>query len=697
MMTSHGRRSGPRHDRRAGTKTTKLTKTNWFVFVIFLVFVSLVSERQPRAAAQQQEPKPTEAQQRPVFRGGTHFVRVDAYPVQNGKIVEGLQADDFEILEDGKPQKVESFDFMKFEGLIPEAERRDPITQQAGYDLAADPRYRVFVVYVDMQLSKSAGPFAAIENLPHIQQPLINFFERIVGPQDLYGFVTTRNSVKDLVLAQKTAVTVSQVKDLWRANVIDRDEADEVLNFCDGVDPTKPEDPIKVRFRADATYTNLRDLVHQLGSVRQERKNLVLVTNLLPRWRPEPSLLEKRGPKLPLAGIDRGRISSDGREISTNTSRGGNATGCAGELQRLAMMDFDPRYMELLRDAKRENVSFYVITPGGLQAPPDVATTRAMRSAYDDLRSLAEETDGIAVTDTNDLNAGFRRIADELAAYYVLGYYTTNTNFDGGLRNIKVRYKATGKDIRARRQYRAPTREEIAALATSASRSSPQAGPSPIQTALALLERGSRPFALYTATNAQQVTVVAELSAASIQAGKWKDGADVEVEAANADGIPVAKAKGRIEPGAYSAAVPVPLAAAPARVTVRLVSPGAPNADDWTKLPPAHSTLVAEPIAYRSSSRSAPRPVAAFEFARNERIRVEWPVLATLDRRDVRLLDRTGKPIPVDLPLSEDPARKQIVLDMSLSGLGRGDYLLELSAGAGAATERSLLAIRIKP
>ena len=64
----------------------------------------------PPLWAQQATPAPqTQAQQRPVFRGGTHFVRVDAYPVQNGKIVEGLQPEDFEILEDGKPQTLRYF------------------------------------------------------------------------------------------------------------------------------------------------------------------------------------------------------------------------------------------------------------------------------------------------------------------------------------------------------------------------------------------------------------------------------------------------------------------------------------------------------------------------------------------------------------------------------------------------------------
>ena len=72
-------------------------------------------------------------------------------------------------------------------------------------------------------------------------------------------------------------------------------------------------------------------------------------------------------------------------------------------------------------------------------------------------------------------------------------------------------------------------------------------------------------------------------------------------------------------------------------------------------------------------------------------------MLAPLDRREVRLLDRSGKPLPVELPLSEDPAKKALVLDMSLSGLPRGDYLIELTAGSGATVERRLLAIRIQP
>jgi VWFA-related protein len=587
--TDHGPRSSTKT-----TKVTKITKTTW-LFVVFVTFVIFVPARVPSAVAvseQGQQPQPTQAQQRPVFRGGTHFVRVDAYPTgPDGTIVEGLKPEDFEILEDGKPQAIESFDFIKFDTFTPEAERRDPVSQRAGFDMAADPRYRLFVVYVDMALSRSAGAVAGNDDLPRIRQPLADFFNRIVGPQDLYGFLTSRNSVRDLVLGQKTSVTVDQVMDLWRAKNIDRDDADDALGFCSCGQAEKVPtvctalmETLKLRHRADATYNNLQDVVRQLGSLRQERKNFVLVTNLLPRWRPDESLLNTRGPESPRGGIVNGRVTNDDRLVYTNA--GGNANSCAQEFSRLALMDFEPRYRELLDAARRENVAFYVITPGGLQAPVTVGGQRAVTRAYDDLKSLADETGGIAVTNTNDLNAAFRRIADDLAAYYLLGYYTTNTRFDGGLRKITVRMKSDRKAIRARREYRAPTEAEIAAMAN----------PAP--------------------------------AAAPVQSG-----------------------------------------------------------------PPA---IIGEPTAYRVTRAEGAQKVSLLEFVRADRLRVEWSVLAPLERREARMLDSAGKPMPFDLPVSEAPERKTVVVELPLAAFGRGVYALELTAGAGGKTEQRRLTFTMK-
>jgi VWFA-related protein len=582
--TARGRRSVKK-----ATTATTITRTKWLL-VIFVVLVAFVLERVPSALSPQQpqQPPPTQAQQRPVFRGGTHFVRVDAYPMENGQVIAGLKPEDFEILEDGKPQAIESFDYIKFEGFTPEAELRDPISQRDGFDKAGDPRYRVFVVFVDLVLSRSPGAVVDIDDVPRLQQPLVNFFERVVGPRDLYGFLTTRNTAKDLVLAQKTAVTVSQIKDMWRANFIDRDDADEALWTCDA----SPDDleTLKLRHRADANYNTLQGLVLQLGSLRQERKNLVLATNLLPRWRQDRTLFERlavaRRGEVPRTGIERGRITNDKRNVLTNDPNA-NANACLGEQQRLALLDFEPRYHELLSAAVRENVSVYVITPGGLQAPPGMAAQRAMHAAYDDLKSLADATDGAAIIDTNDLDAGFKRIADDLSAYYLLGYYTTNTKFDGGIRKISVRLK--GRPVRARREYRAPTEAEIAAMATSSAR-----------------------------------------TAASTPA---------------AEGPP---------------------------------------------------SVVGEATAFRVSPRQPPEQLRLPELTRVDRIRVTWPVLASLERREARLLDSTGKPLPFDLPVSEDAEKKTLAVELALAPFGRGTYSIELTAASGRRTERRRLTFMVK-
>lgn len=419
----------------------------------------------PPLWAQQATPAPqTQAQQRPVFRGGTHFVRVDAYPVQNGKIVEGLQPEDFEILEDGKPQTVESLDFVRFDTFTPEAERYEPRTQREGFDMAADPRNRVFVIFIDLAFSQAAGAFTPTNSIKYIEQPLAQFLDRILTPHDLFGFMTSRNTAKDLVLQRKSLVSKEQIADAWRASFIDVDEADN-LSRCDcgnvqGNACLEMIERLKARYRAEATYTALESLIDQLGSIRQERKSIILVTDLLPRFRPDQRFLTARGQKLPVVGINNGRLGTH-----ENSPVAGDATYCASEFQRLANLDLDPRYRELLRQARRENVSFYPITPGGLQAPVGLPAILAQERATDDFLTLAQETDGIAVVNTNDLTGGINRIGDDLAAYYVLGYYTTNTKWDGGLRKIQVREKKSGKTIRARREYRAPTPEEIAALA----------------------------------------------------------------------------------------------------------------------------------------------------------------------------------------------------------------------------------------
>jgi VWFA-related protein len=585
------------------------------VVAVLVILLACVWERGPSAVPAALQAPQTQAQQRPVFRGGTHFVRVDAYPLQDGKIVEGLEPADFDVLEDGKPQTIESFDYVRFDPFTAEADRREPSSQRESFDLAADPRNRVFVIFVDM-----VG--AGRTDVSRIQRPLANFLDRIVGPSDLFALVTSRSSAKDLVLGRRTQVIESQIMDLFRSANIDRDDADELFFGCPFADGTIER--LKNVKRMDASYEALEGTVAQLGAIRQERKSIIFVSNVISRAKPASGLLDEASGHMPRAGVTRGRIGIGNPSDSVGAT---NAVACTSEAQRLAAIDFDQRYRDLLVRARRENVSFYPVAPAGLQAPATAAGIAAVRGSNANLLTLASETDGIAIVDANDLNAGMKRIADDMQAYYVLGYYTTNTKFDGGIRKIAVKVK--GKTIRARREYRAPTEAQIAALANAGAVPAAAAsqGVSPREAALTILERANRPFVPYVAAAGRTLTVVAELSQASIQAGRWKDGAEVDVRAVGANDEPLAVAKAHIDAGSYSVAVPLTVASGwPVRVSITLQGSGDAPVNDWVKMEPPSGALVGEAVAWRTASRVAPRPVAAFEFARNERIRAEWPI-----------------------------------------------------------------------
>src|SRR5689334_17221375 len=73
---------------------------------------------QPQDQAQPQPPPgPTDASGQPIFRTGINFVRVDVIVSdRNGNPVGDLKPEDFEVTEQGKPQKIETFKLVSLDG-----------------------------------------------------------------------------------------------------------------------------------------------------------------------------------------------------------------------------------------------------------------------------------------------------------------------------------------------------------------------------------------------------------------------------------------------------------------------------------------------------------------------------------------------------------------------------------------------------
>ncbi len=109
-------------------------------------------------------------------------------------------------------------------------------------------------------------------------------------------------------------------------------------------------------------------------------------------------------------------------------------------------------------DAIRSGVSFWPIDARGLVASAPLgdatqasqggasmysgtgamAMTTRLQQSQDTLFALAGDTGGKALLDYNDLTMGIVHAQQNITSYYILGYYTTNTNLDGKFRKIKI-------------------------------------------------------------------------------------------------------------------------------------------------------------------------------------------------------------------------------------------------------------------
>ncbi len=581
------------------------------------------------ASLQAQSGAPPQDPQRPIFRGGTNLVRVDAYPSKDGKIIQGLTAEDFELLEDGVLQKIDSFQFIQYEQHTPSTERRDPNSQRDAFQLAADPAYRVFVIYLDNLHVQISGSHA-------IRRPLVTFLNRVLGRNDLFGVLTTMHGINDLMLGQKTEFIEEQLAKYWDwgqgGRVLDDDE-DFLVSACFGGSPQQEREvkDLIARHRIDKVFTGLESLIVGLADIREERKNILLISDgwPLPPRRPRPPGAQ---PMIPRTGV------TDAGKITLGRERAGEIDPrvCEDLLLRLLDIDFRQRMTDLLRLAREANVTFYAIKPSGLSAERDSAQV-------DSLLTLTNNTDGVAIVNTNDLTSGAIRIGDDLSASYVLGYYPINSKPDGRIRRLTVRVKGIKDPVRARREYRAPTEEELATLRSSTAAKATAAIVAPSETALAELKRERPGAAIHTRGTiiGDELVITTELTAPEVEAGRWKTGADVQLMLSGAGGEAITTTKMRIEPGARAATIRIPLQqkAGPFEATIRVRNDMDASAQDGVTVARRTSTL-GDPLLYRLANPTTPRPAGSAQFRRTR----ADPCAVAARRRDRRTHRASARP-----------------------------------------------------
>ena len=635
--------------------------------------------REGQAQATTQKPAPQDPQKPPVFRGGTNFVIVDAYPRRDGRIVEGLKAADFQILEDGKPQQVDTLEFIRVEPHTPDADRIDPNSQADANRQAADPRNRVFVLYLDHY-------HAGLRASHAMKRPVIDMLNRMLAPKDLFGVATVHTQGRDLILGRKTLTLEDQLEKHWtwglNSGVIDLEPEEQHVQRCYG-DALALE--VAGRLREERVLATLRGLISHLGGIRESRKVLLLFSRGWALYRPDRDRLH-RVLDVSKGDIPRVGVSTGGKLTTTPAVAPGMAdwTRCNTMIDRAFNLDNYRTFQELIREANLNNVTFYPVDPNGLGSGVNHV-----------LESLAEETDGFTYQ-TNDMSELLRKVTDDVSAYYLLGYYSTNATPEGGYRRIEVKTAQPGVSIKARRGYLLP------ALASGGAPAAARpATPEGFDDAIGLLSRlrpSSELFAFGAATPSE-VVVAVELGAQMLTAPPWARGADVSVTITNAAGQDTS-AQGRIEPGLRGALLRLPKAGeGPFKTSVR-VSAGGEDLREQLEIAAPRGALVGQVLLYRAtpSGQSPLQPVGDLQYRRTERVHLEWPILRPLDRREARLLSKDSKPLPVPVTVTERPTGDQSIVaaDLNLAPLAPGDYVIELTIASGTQTETRYVAIRVR-
>ena len=390
-------------------------------------------------AGQQPAAQPAQEQQPPTFRAGINFVRVDVIITdKNGNPVGDLQAADFDLTEDNKPQKIESFKLIKLDGGTADAIKEPPKQIRTDYDEEAEAArddVRLFAIFLDDYHVRRGTSMVA-------RGQLAKFVATQLGPSDMIGVMYPLESTSSVRMTRNHSAVVRGLEQF-----LGRKYEYEPKNQFEEKYAYYPTETVE-RIRTQVSMSAIKSLIVHMGSLKEGRKTLILVSEGFSYMVPP----QMRNANATVPGL--GNPNANNPNAGTNDINEDRASWSAN-------MDLESDLREIYDTANRNNVAIYSVDPRGL-APFEfdinesvgMQTDRTyLNSTMDTLRTLAENTDGRAIVNRNDIVAGMAQITRDSSAYYLIGYSSSQAPADGKFHEIKVRVKRPGVQVRSRKGY----------------------------------------------------------------------------------------------------------------------------------------------------------------------------------------------------------------------------------------------------
>jgi hypothetical protein len=303
------------------------------------------------------------------------------------------------------------------------------------------------------------------------------------------------------------------------------------------------------------------------------------------------------------------------------------------------------------------------------------------------------------------MERALRRVVTQSSAYYLLGYAPSQRALDGKFHRIKVRVRRDGLEVRARAGYWAPTVGDM----QRASKAAADTLPAPVARALGeLIPAGSRNSVdlwIGTGVSAEgrpQLHLVWAPRASEPDEQPAVTAASAMVKGTSgqvfAGDIDRGGAILDVPPGTLEIALSARNAAGEVidRHTRSVAVPDPSSAGVWISSPAVIRTSNALELR-QAKGEAAVTPSASREFERNERLLIRFSVNgkhAAEASVTARLLNHRGAFL-TKLPIGRRPAGAESEIDLALTALARGDFLVSIQATHGGELAEALVPLRI--
>jgi len=433
-----------------------------------LIVVSVLCLWVVPAHSQEKQEAKKSADQDDVIKITSNLVSLDVIVKdKKGKAVTDLKAEDFTVYENGVPQKIEFFD-STLSGSGDSAAPAKPgettivSTKPTGHPPNRLPR-NIICLVLDGQSTELA-------NLKRVREGIIKYIRERITASDSVALFSISGGLQLLQpFTKDKAKLIAAVEKASNSTTVSKTSEFRDINANITTLRDQPSGPPLALVNSEAGGG-------PAGAAAAEAMIAQRVLEQYVRLRSVLTLQQTRPVLAALAAICEGLRSTPGKKTLVMFSQG-----------FIAPEALDWQVQSTIDIANRANVAIYIIdavgltggTPqsGALVPPSGLAAISATKSQESRMRSAAGEsvfdiaryeglnreqdllyrisgdTGGQFIKNTNDISSGLNRIDAEIRSRYTLAYRSTDSNFDGAFRKVKIEVRRPDANVIGRNGY----------------------------------------------------------------------------------------------------------------------------------------------------------------------------------------------------------------------------------------------------